>query len=774
MSRFSAKDRINNLRIADSNGKVRTKPTLLVRGYYSPTRARFCFRISMCGKSCISPVQKVGGGIRIVTYVEDYPLSWNHLLEVLPDGIAFVDEHGMIRYANERLTFLTGYTRDELVGQAIEMLVPTPQREAHVIYRGEYTQDPSARDMGSNLNLTLLCHDGNELAVEVALSPLALDGNEWVVAMIRDARALRAAEQARTEFERHALAAAEALSESEQRFRLAFENNIAGMVFADLEDKILAVNDAFCLMVGRTREELLGYDSTPFTYPEDLGISEEAHRSVTSGDSDQVSYAKRYVHRDGRVIVAEVHRSSARDPEGRMLYFVMSERDITEERALTAQLSHQALHDPLTGLANRVLFEDRLSQAHAKVVREGGFNAVLLVDLDDFNGVNDTLGHFVGDKLLVAIARRFDQVTRSSDTLCRFGGDEFLYLAEGLTSPAQAEQVAKRLLGALAEPFSIDEAHFAQHASIGVVVCDETSTDYTESIRDADVAMYEAKRESKGHHVLFTPSMREQATSRFALLQELRQALLVGQISMHYQPIIDLATTEVVGFEALMRWQHPERGWVPPDVFIPLAEQSELILELGAFALREAMSAATSWDRTGARTGRPYVTVNLSERQFHDPGLASMIEGVLRTSGLIPERLIIEITESVTLLDVAETLGVIEHLNRLGIAIALDDFGTGYTSLSYLALLHPKIIKIDRSFVSPPQQSARVDTLLETIVSLGKKLDVTLLAEGIETRAQFERLRFLGCEFGQGYLFSPAVPVDEVEALLARVPADWG
>jgi Amt family ammonium transporter len=257
-------------------------------------------------------------------------------------------------------------------------------------------------------------------------------------------------------------------------------------------------------------------------------------------------------------------------------------------------------------------------------------------------------------------------------------------------------------------------------------------------------------------------------------LQELRQALQAGEISMHYQPIVDLATTEVVGFEALMRWQHSERGWVPPDVFIPLAEQSELILELGAFALREAMSAASSWERTGARTGRPYVTVNLSAHQFHDPGLVSIIEGVLRTSGLIPERLIIEITESVTLLDVAETLGVIEHLNHLGIAIALDDFGTGYTSLSYLALLHPKIIKIDRSFVSPPQQSARNDTLLETIVSLGKKLNVTLLAEGIETRAQFERLRLLRCEFGQGYLFSPAVPADEVEALLARLPANWG
>jgi diguanylate cyclase (GGDEF)-like protein/PAS domain S-box-containing protein len=718
--------------------------------------------------------KKSEGGIRIVSYVEDFPLSWNHLLEVLPDGIAFVDEHGTIRLANERLTILTGYTRDELVGQAVEVLVPLRGRDLHVAHRDEYSRDPKAREMGSGLDITLLLHDGNELAVEVALSPLAIDGKKWVVAMIRDDRPRRTAERVRTELELHTLAAAEALSESEQRFRLAFENNVAGMVFTDLEDKILAVNDAFCQMVGRTREELLGHDSTPFTYPEDLGITEEAHRRVTSGETDQVSYAKRYVHKDGRVMVVEVHRSTARDIEGKTLYFVMSERDITEERALTAQLSHQALHDPLTGLANRVLFEDRLSQAHDKTVRQGGLNAVLLVDLDDFKGVNDTLGHFVGDKLLVAIARRFDQVTRSSDTLCRFGGDEFLYLAEGLTSPTQAEQVAKRLLGALDEPFSIDGAHLAQHASIGVVVCDATSTDYTESIRDADVAMYEAKREGKGHHVLFAPGMRQQATSRFALLQELRHALQAGEISMHYQPIVGLAATEVVGFEALMRWQHPERGWVPPNVFIPLAEQSELILELGAFALREAVNVASSWERTGSQTSQPYVTVNLSAHQFHDPGLVSMIEGVLQTSGLIPERLIIEITESVTLLDVAETLGVIEHLNRLGIAIALDDFGTGYTSLSYLALLHPRIIKIDRSFVSPLHESARNDTLLETIVSLGHKLDMTMLAEGIETHAQLERLRLLRCEFGQGYLFSPAVPADEVEALLARVPANWG
>jgi EAL domain-containing protein (putative c-di-GMP-specific phosphodiesterase class I) len=211
-----------------------------------------------------------------------------------------------------------------------------------------------------------------------------------------------------------------------------------------------------------------------------------------------------------------------------------------------------------------------------------------------------------------------------------------------------------------------------------------------------------------------------------------------------------------------------------PNEFIPLAEQSELILELGAFALREAVNVASSWERTGTQTSQPYVTVNLSAHQFHDPGLTAMIEGVLRTSGLAPEFLIIEITESVTLLDVAETLRVIEHLNRLGIGIALDDFGTGYSSLSYLALLQPRIIKIDQSFVSPPHESARNDTLLETIVSLGHKLDMIMLAEGIETHAQLERLRNLHCDFGQGYLFSPAVPADEVEALLARVRANWG
>jgi EAL domain-containing protein (putative c-di-GMP-specific phosphodiesterase class I) len=315
--------------------------------------------------------------------------------------------------------------------------------------------------------------------------------------------------------------------------------------------------------------------------------------------------------------------------------------------------------------------------------------------------------------------------------------------------------------------------HIGQHASIGVVLWDASRLDYTEIVQDADVALYEAKRQGKGHHVVFTTGMHQQAVSHFAMVQDLRRALTSGEITMHYQPIVDLTVSGVVGFEALMRWQHPERGWVPPNVFIPLAEKSDLILELGAFALHGAVTAASSWKPANGEKSAPYVTVNLSAHQFGDPGLVAMIEKALDLSGLEPDRLIIEITESVTLLYISETLSVMEELNRLGIGFALDDFGTGYSSLSYLALMRPRIIKIDQSFVSPVQESVRNDTLLEAIVSLGHNLDMTMLAEGIETKAQLLRLQGLGCELGQGYLFSRAIPAIEVPAMLAKLPGSW-
>jgi diguanylate cyclase (GGDEF)-like protein/PAS domain S-box-containing protein len=689
------------------------------------------------------------------TSVEDFPLSWHILLEVLPDGIAFVDGPGVIRYANDQLAALTGYTRRDLVGKTVGFLVPTLTEDVQLTLRNKSFRDSNESKAAIDLDLMLVCSDQSELAVHLDRSPFVLDGETWQVVTIRDIFAQRAAELA------HA--------ESELRFHMAFDGNAAPMTVTNLDDSITAVNDAFCVMVGFSREELVGHDSKLFTYPEDVGITEESHRRAILGEAQPTRYIKRYLRKDKRVIFVEVSRSPARDEDGKLLYFVFSERNITEERALTAQLSHQALHDPLTGLANRALFMDRLSQAHARITRQGGMCAVLVMDLDNFKGVNDTYGHLVGDQLLVAIAHRLTQSSRSSDSLCRSGDDEFLYLAEGLTSPNDAELVAKRLLRVLTEPFSFAEVKIEQHASVGVVVWDATSTNHAEVVQNADVALFEAKRAGKDRHVVFQAGMDLQAVSRFELVQELRQAFQAGEISMYYQPIVDLTTTAVVGFEALMRWHHPERGSVPPIVFIPLAEQSDLILELGAFALREAIAAASAWERKGLEVNWPYITVNLSAHQFRDPNLVSIIEEALFANGLGPERLVIEITESVALLDIAETLDVIDRLNRLGIGFALDDFGTGYSSLSYLALMRPRIIKIDQTFVSPTFESVRNDTLLEAIVSLGLKLNMSVLAEGIETQRQFVRLRCFGCELGQGFLFSPAVPDVDAAMLVGQV-----
>jgi diguanylate cyclase (GGDEF)-like protein/PAS domain S-box-containing protein len=621
------------------------------------------------------------------------------------------------------------------------------------------------------LGYALSRQDGSELTVDVARAPFALDGKRWTVVAIRDDGVPRSAEHVPTEAELQAiateLAGAEALASSEKRFRLAFENNIDGMMCVDPEDRVLEVNDSFCQIVGRSREEIVDKGAAPFTHPKEV-------RRPDVLKTDQVRYFDRYLKQGGRRIDVEVSKSSVRDSSGATAYSVISVRDVTEEQALHAQFSHQALHDPLTGLANRVLFEDRLAQANARAARQGGWSAVMLLDLDGFKAVNDSLGHVVGDQLLVALARRFDKVIRPADTLCRFGGDEFLYLAEGLTSPDQAEEVAKRLLSVLEEPFSLAGVHLEQSASVGVVIWDQTNGDFTGLLQDADAAMYEAKRRGAGSHVVFTPAIYQDAGNRFALVHELEHSLQSGELSMHYQPFIDLNTKEVVGFEALMRWQHRERGQVPPDVFIPLAERSDLIFRLGSFALREAIREASSWERTSDQDSQPYVTVNFSARQFHDPDLVPMIEELFTASGLAPERLMLEITESVALSDIVRTTRVLKQLDRLGVALVLDDFGTGYSSLSYLALLRPMIIKIDRSFVSPNQESAYNDTLLEAIVSLGQRLDMTILAEGIETPGQLERLRNLGCEVGQGYLFSPAVPAGEVAALLAWEPGKWG
>lgn len=415
--------------------------------------------------------------------------SWREFFEALPDGCALLDGHGVIRHVNDLLSQLTGYECDELEGQNVDILVPPRHRNLELLARSEYARDPTTRLVWSDRDLSVLCKDGTELPIDFAQTPLHFPNHHWTVASIRDNSAKRRVEQARLE--------------AELQFRLAFEHNMAPMIITDLNDRAVRVNDAFCHMIGWTRQELLGFDSSSFTHPEDVGIAEATHGQVLQTNEGHVRYIKRYLHKDGRVVFAEVSKSPVMDEHGNVNYFIISERDITEEKALTARLSYQALHDPLTGLANRALFEDRLTQTLVRLKRSGGAFALLLIDLDDFKHVNDDLGHLVGDGLLVSVAGRLAEVTRECDTLCRFGGDEFLYLAEAISGVDAANAVARRLLDVLNESFVVDGNTIVQHASIGVAVWDSHEAERSDVIRNADIALYQAKGRGKGSYVCF-------------------------------------------------------------------------------------------------------------------------------------------------------------------------------------------------------------------------------------------------------------------------------
>ena len=697
---------------------------------------------------------------KTASYYKGHPLFGEHLLDRLADGIALVDDEGVIRYVNSSLEALSGYRSDELVGQPVEVLVPISRRNVHKRERQAYTEVPKYRSFVSGMCVTLLSKDEIELHVNISLSTYQGENREpWVIARIADDTTLWEAEIARREME--------------QRFQHAFLNNVSGMTVTDISGRIISANDSYCEMLGYSSEEIIGQFSANFTLSADLSVSENAAIRILAGEESRAVYTKRYRHRDGHTVCAEVSKSLARNELGEPLYFINSLRDVTEERSLLAKLSQQALHDPLTGLANRLLLEDRLDQAVLKAKRERAWMAVQLIDLDDFKDVNDTMGHQIGDSLLVEVARRLEQVTRSGDTLCRLGGDEFVYLCEGLSGPEEAEGIARRILDSFDEPFLLNEEFSdAIHisASIGVATC-LGGEDCEDLLRSADTAMYEAKRQGKDSLTLFLPEMYNRVTKRRELVQDLRQSLASDAISMHYQPIVEIETGAIKGFEALMRWSRPGWGSVSPDVFIPLAEQSDLIFELGYLALRTAVREAASWCQATNPDQRPYVTVNLSPRQFYDPQLFRRITETLEIHELNPDRLVLEITEGSAIRDIGSAVRIVARLREIGIALAIDDFGTGYSSLSYFTLLKPQILKVDRSFVKQAQEVPNGEDLLGAIITIGKSLDVMVVAEGIETRIQCDMLKNLGYKYGQGYLFSPPVPAIDLAEILDKVQA---
>jgi diguanylate cyclase (GGDEF)-like protein/PAS domain S-box-containing protein len=458
------------------------------------------------------------------------------------------------------------------------------------------------------------------------------------------------------------------------------------------------------------------------------------------------------VHADGRLLQFEVRVTDLLEDE-HVCGLVLNSRDISERKAFEEQLSHQAFHDPVTGLANRALFADRVAHALVGTHRTGVQLAVLFIDLDDFKTVNDSLGHQAGDSVLFEVARRLELAVRPADTVARFGGDEFAILLDEVDSSDEVALIADRVLDALEQPVVLEGKDVYARASVGICMSDEDlkAQDPEEFLRNADLAMYMAKRDSKGSYRLFEPAMHERVVERLELRAELQRALELGQFEVYYQPVVHLEQQTDYGVEALLRWNHPERGLIAPAQFIPLAEETGLIVPIGRWVVREACREGALLHEQFPRNPALTISVNLSVKQLQSDSIIEDVRGALEETGLEPATLVLEVTETVMMADPDTAAARLNQLKDLGVRIAMDDFGTGYSSLSYLSRLPVDILKMDRSFLGAGNTDSG---LAAAIIAIGERLNLEVVAEGIEEPEQIGTLRGLGCELGQGFLFA--------------------
>jgi diguanylate cyclase (GGDEF)-like protein/PAS domain S-box-containing protein len=461
------------------------------------------------------------------------------------------------------------------------------------------------------------------------------------------------------------------------------------------------------------------------------------------------------LHRDGTPLTFEVQHTDLLHDE-HVNGIVLNSRDVSERKAFEEQLAHQAFHDPVTKLANRALFSDRVEHALMRSTRGIPEIAVMFIDLDDFKTVNDSLGHTAGDEVLQEVGRRLKIAVRPTDTVARFGGDEFAVLLDGVDGSAEAADAASRILRALELPIEIDGKNVVPRASVGICLVGEDleTPEATELLRNADVAMYMAKRDSKGSYRVFEPTMHERVVERLELRSDLQHALSLDQLELHYQPVVRLSGREILGVEALVRWNHPTRGTIPPIQFIPVAEETGLIIPMGRWILETACYEGVRLQERFTRDEPLTMSVNLSVRQLQSETLVADVRSALSLTGLPASSLVLEITESLMLTDTDFAMQQLHDLKGLGIRLAMDDFGTGYSSLSYLSRFPVDILKMDRSFVGAEDNEA----LTSAIIALGTSLSLEVVAEGIELAEQANSLEELGCELGQGYLF--ARPMD--------------
>jgi diguanylate cyclase (GGDEF)-like protein/PAS domain S-box-containing protein len=666
-----------------------------------------------------------------------------------PDGIAIIRQQDLtICDINEAFIATSGYERDQLLDYSLFELDILNGKQ-NVL---EKTAKLLARDGHfSNIDVTFKTRHGEEIPALVSAALLDVGEEPCILCIAKDVREARATE--------------EQLRVSEERFRGAFENAPIGILLIDMQGQIFQANRFAAELLNYGEESIRNLQFTELLPDEERCMSEELRHQLQSGSTQTVRVEQRMLRADGREIWTNMHAVLQLSRDGKPSYCIVQIADITDTKVSQQRMERMAFYDMLTDLANRRLFHDRLTQVIERSQRSGSLAALLYLDLDQFKRVNDTLGHEAGDALLKEVAQRLTQSVRKDDTVARPGGDEFTILLSAITDPKDANLVAEKILQVLQMPITINDQKLIVTTSIGITIIPTDGTDPNMRMKNADLAMYRAKENGRNNYQFYSEEMNTNAVRRLQTEYELRRALEKEEFVLYYQPKIRLSDLQLVGVECLLRWQHPERGLLAPGEFMDVAEETGPLVERGNWIIDTACQAAK---QLAAKNGAPVDTaLNISSRQFRDPNLVSTIRDSLQKSGLDPQHLEVEITETMLMHDVDAASETVCQLHDLGVKLAIDDFGTGYSSLSYLKKFPIDTVKVDRSFVMDIPNSSDDMAITSAVIAMAHRLNMQVVAEGVETPEQLEFLLKHHCEYAQGYLFSKAVPLENITRLLA-------
>ncbi|HYR17939.1 MAG TPA: EAL domain-containing protein [Myxococcales bacterium] len=683
-------------------------------------------------------------------------LSEDRFRALVEQSIAgiYVIQDGRVVYANPKFCEIFGYSREEFAQGGVPLEQLTWEQDWPMV-RENVRRRLAGEVQSMHYTFRARRKDGAPIEVEVHGARTELAGNLAITGTLLDITERRRAEHA--------------LRQSEERYALAERGANDGLWDWDLAGNRVYLSPRWKQMLG-LREDELGSDPEAWferVHPDDRDrLSADVARHL-SGDTPNLEVEHRIRHADGTWRWVLLRGTAVRDAQGKATRMAGSQTDVTERKEAEEKLLHDALHDALTGLANRSLFMDRLRQAMAFLQRKPDLRfAVLFLDVDRFKNINESLGHAMGDRLLVSVGKRLLGCIRPGDTVARLGGDEFALLLEDYGAPEDPARCAEHIQAELAPAHDLGGVEVFATASIGIAVAGRGYTRPEELLRDADTAMYRAKQLGRARHAVFHPAMHAHARAQLQLETDLYRALERNELRVAFQPIVSLSTGLIAGCEALVEWQHPKRGRIPPAEFIPAAEETGLILPIGEWVLRESCKAARGFADRLPRGAPIAVSVNLSARQLLRAELLEQVRSALQQSGLEPHRLRLEVTESVIMENAGPASLLLAQIKALGVHLLLDDFGTGYSSLSYLHNFRFDTLKLDRSFVARVDSSSKHAEIVRTIVSLARALGMDVVAEGVETPAQVAQLQMLHCDYAQGYYFARPLEAPQLAGLL--------